>query len=439
MCDTVVALGNTTKDGSILFAKNSDRQPNEPLLLIHEPKKTYPKHSTLRCTYIEIDQVEETHEIYMVKPSWMWGCEMGTNEHGLTIGNEAVFTKEKVNKVGLLGMDLVRLALERCTESEEAIHCITELLAKYGQGGNCGYEKPFTYHNSFLICDKTSAWILETAGNYWAAEKVKDIRAISNRLTIGENYDLAHPELISHAIEKGWHKKGEPFHFAKSYSDFLYTKLSGSFERASCAENILQTKKGEITADTMKEVLRSHHSEESIHIHAFSVKSICMHAGFIYGDQTTGSYIISLNENSPMVGWVTGSSATCISIFKPILFTENTNPFFREDDPSALHFWLIREKIHRLLMKAPEDIITNYNEERKEIEASINDLIHKNAIQTAWGLERGFVEKYLQLLEPYDNNPIKGNIYYKYYWNNQNKRLYNKHEKFFVNKTDVLV
>src|SRR5690625_5969891 len=108
----------------------------------------------------------------------------------------------------------------------------------------------------------------------------------------------------------------------------------------------------------MKEVLRSHHSEESIHIHAFSVKSICMHAGFIYGDQTTGSYIISLNENSPMVGWVTGSSATCISIFKPILFTENTNPFFREDDPSALHFWLIREKIHRLLMKAPEDIIT---------------------------------------------------------------------------------
>src|SRR5690625_7471103 len=118
MCDTVVALGNTTKDGSILFAKNSDRQPNEPLLLIHEPKKTYPKHSTLRFTYIEIDQVEETHEIYMVKPSWMWGSAMGTNEQGLTIGNEAGFTKERVNKVGLFGMDLVRVGLEGCTQSE---------------------------------------------------------------------------------------------------------------------------------------------------------------------------------------------------------------------------------------------------------------------------------------------------------------------------------
>src|SRR5690625_6145279 len=119
----------------------------------------------------------------------------------------------------------------------------------------------------------------------------------------------------------------------------------------------------------MKEVLRSHHSEESIHIHAFSVKSICMHAGFIYGDQTTGSYIISLNENSPMVGWVTGSSATCISIFKHILFTETTNPFFRAADPSALHFSLIREKIQRLFMKAQEDNTKTNTDERKEREA----------------------------------------------------------------------
>src|SRR5690625_7987614 len=99
----------------------------------------------------------------MVKPSWMWGCEMGTNEHGLTIGNEAVFTNEKVNKIGLLGMDLVRLARERCTESEEAIHCITELLAEYGQCGNGGYEILFNYYNSFLIYYMTFAWNLESA------------------------------------------------------------------------------------------------------------------------------------------------------------------------------------------------------------------------------------------------------------------------------------
>lgn len=64
-----------------------------------------------QCTYIEIPQVEKTYAVILSKPAWMWGAEMGANECGVCIGNEAVWTKlngpdDEVER--LLGMDLLR-------------------------------------------------------------------------------------------------------------------------------------------------------------------------------------------------------------------------------------------------------------------------------------------------------------------------------------------
>jgi secernin len=128
MCDTIVALGNRTADGIALFAKNSDREPNEGQYLEWIPRTSHPPGATVRCTYQEIPQVEETYAVLLSRPFWMWGCEMGLNEHGVVIGNEAVFTKEPYAKTGLLGMDMMRLALERSTDARQALDLIIELL-----------------------------------------------------------------------------------------------------------------------------------------------------------------------------------------------------------------------------------------------------------------------------------------------------------------------
>lgn len=67
-----------------------------------------------------------------------------------------------------------RLGLERADTAEKAVDVITELLEQYGQGGSCMEDEcGFTYHNSFLISDRTEAWLLETSGKHWAAERVK--------------------------------------------------------------------------------------------------------------------------------------------------------------------------------------------------------------------------------------------------------------------------
>lgn len=63
----------------------------------------------LQCTYIEVEQVWKTNAVILSRPSWLWGAEMGANEHGVCIGNEAVWTKEPVGEgEALLGMDLLR-------------------------------------------------------------------------------------------------------------------------------------------------------------------------------------------------------------------------------------------------------------------------------------------------------------------------------------------
>jgi dipeptidase len=105
MCDTIVIV----RPDRVLFAKNSNRDPNEAQLLDWQPRHEHDAGTIQRCT--------------------------GANEHHVVIGNEAVFTNQKYRKTGLTGMDLVRLGLERAATAREAVDVITELLERHGQGG----------------------------------------------------------------------------------------------------------------------------------------------------------------------------------------------------------------------------------------------------------------------------------------------------------------
>ena len=225
MCDTFAAMPSATMDGSVLFGKNSDREPNEAQALEYYPPEKYKAGTELKATYITIPQAEETYGVLLSRPFWMWGAEIGANDRGVVIGNEAVWTKMPLNKKdGLTGMDLLRLALERGGTAQEALYVIVQMLEDYGQGGICGYQdKKMAYHNSYILADPKEAWVLETAAHLWAARKVREFASISNGLTIGEEIDLQHPRLIQTARKKGWLKKGETFHFSNCLSDWFYT------------------------------------------------------------------------------------------------------------------------------------------------------------------------------------------------------------------------
>ncbi|MGH9017975.1 MAG: C69 family dipeptidase, partial [Acidimicrobiales bacterium] len=159
MCDTFCVLG----DGVSLFAKNSDRPPSEPQVVGSFPRR--PAGPGLRTQYLEIEDAGAAATV-LSRPTWLWGAEHGLNEHGVAIGNEMIFTADDPGPAppALIGMDLVRLGLERGRSAEEALDAMTSLLDRHGQGGIGDEIHGLAYWSSFLVVDPAAAWVLETSG-----------------------------------------------------------------------------------------------------------------------------------------------------------------------------------------------------------------------------------------------------------------------------------
>lgn len=373
MCDTFVALRDSTLNGNVIFGKNSDRDPNEAQLLVSIPAEDYPEGSRVKCTYIDIPQIRHTNQIFLSKPFWIWGAEMGANEHGVVIGNEAVFSKESAGKHGLIGMDFLRLALERGNTAETAMQTIIELLEQYGQGGNCAMSHKLYYHNSFLIADRQDAWILETVGRRWIARKVVKYASISNIFTIGEEWDLASPDLVDYAVRRGWCRKGETFNFSRCYSDFVYTHFADGRSRQRCTSGLLRAKDGAFAIQDAFSILRSHGDVADgkwSPDHGLLGAEVCMHAGFgpVRGSQSTGSLVAEIDPQRLGL-WSTATSTPCLSPFKPIwldagLPDMGPAPTGKYDPKS---YWWQHERLQR-------EVIRDYSSRSKKIVAERDQL-----------------------------------------------------------------
>ncbi len=389
MCDTLVALSNSTEDGNVVFGKNSDRPQAEAQLITYNPRTSYQKGEEVSCTYITIPQTRETAAVYMSQPFWMFGCEMGSNEHGVVIGNEAVYSKEDYHESGLLGMDLLRLGLERGKSAKEALNVIANLLEKYGQGGSCAYDQQgWLYHNSFLIADSQEAYVLDTADRWWIAEAVKDIRSISNNLSIRGKGDMRRKGIIQHAIEKGYCKDDDDFDFAFIFSDPQIPSTFTSNMRDGCTSIMLAENRKKINSSLMMEFLREHDV------------GICMHGSF----QSTSSQVSHVKKDSnKSVHWFTGGSLPCLNIFKPYIFPLDGQKFtalkpgpYTELNPTW--FWSRHKEFIRPYKKRsikPEK--QAYLERIKEIEISL--IVDEKEIsnQATTLSENESMKKYLDL------------------------------------------
>ena len=288
MCDTLCALPAATASGTTLFGKNSDRPPDEPQDLEWHPARR--DTGPLRTTYLEIEpSPRETIGVLGSRPRWMWGFEHGINEAGLAVGNEAVYTTldPRPFPPALVGMDLVRLALERAADAASGVEVVVGLLDRYGQGGG-GHEggrRP--YWSSFLLADSGAAYVVETSGTDVAVEEVEDRRAVSNRTTIG------------------W------FDEACGVRSPVQARVVDP--RLDASRAFLAT--GTLTVESVQEHLRRH-------VGGADGWTICMHAD---GEATTASMVVPLAPSGPRVAHVL-LGQPCRSLYVPVVVGEDLGP-----------------------------------------------------------------------------------------------------------------
>jgi secernin len=311
-CDTLVATAAVTADRSVIFAKNSDRLPDECQHLRIYPAREWEKGATVRCQYVSLPHVRRTFRVLGSQPFWLWGFEHGVNERGVVIGNEAIWTKAPRQQVGLLGMDLIRLGLERGGTSREALDVMTALLEKHGQGGSPRHNDPKAacYDSSFILADPGEAWVLETSGRDWVARRIQGVYSISNAPCLGADFDLASGALRG--------RKG--LDFARDLGEYTEHPQTSGKTRCKRSRQLLEERAGRIGVADMMTMLRDHGGAAEAKRPGDFGPTLCFHPGT---GQTAASMVAHLHKDG-VIAWCS-LVTPCISVFLPF-FVDGSVP-----------------------------------------------------------------------------------------------------------------
>ena len=338
MCDSLVVVA---PGQPVWLGKNSDRAPDEVQLVERHPAAEHPEGGILRATHVALAQARATAEVILSRPRGMWGCEMGVSARGVAIANEAVFARLPPAERGLTGMDLQRLALERAGSAADALEILIALLARHPQGGPCDAHDHLRYSSSFLIADAGEAWVLETAGELWAAQRVSGVRTISNAYSIDADFDRIHPRAFEVARARGLCRGAADFGFARCFASPFFRVMSGGEVRRACTRDLL-TRAGALGPAAIAAVLRDHGGRAPHE--GWRMLMPCAHASWLptrTSGQTTASMIVRLDADGPRV-WATGTSSPCLSVFKLLAFGA--------DAPGGEALWWRHERLHRLVL-----------------------------------------------------------------------------------------
>jgi secernin len=365
MCDTMYAGPAAAGEGRAWFAKNSDRHPAEPQALCLVPRVEAGFRSAAGAGRGDGAAGPGPGLAFALsKPSWMAGGEMGLNEKGVAIGNEAVFSRFKAHKDGILGMDILRSALATSSTPEEARDYICGLVESQDQGGNGAFKGSLVYSNSFIVAGPGVGYVVETAGRRWAWRSTESIATISNAYSIEEDYkrlDVRTRKEIAPVNERAAcsdeadpGRKGHKESWREHVQSRFYLRFTKGDSRRERTTAALRSAAPAVGMAAILGALRDHGAGRP---GAAGMAVPCLHeAGFPIKSTSTASMAVEYLPPSPgalALLWFTGCPHPCLSVFVPVLLVSGeffplwTGYDYAEGATASYDFWERRRALHR--------------------------------------------------------------------------------------------
>jgi hypothetical protein len=333
-CDLVVALGRATVDGHTLFGHNSGQPPGEGQALCLVPGRHHAFGEKVQTQFLELPQARETLRVLASQARGRWGYQHGVNEHGLAAGAVPLRTRLSREQPGLTGPDLVRLVLERCQSSAQAVQLLTDLISRHGQGGGKPLGPPDEqrahgpawagWDHAFLLADAREAFAVEASGPCWVYQQVQEIRALSGLCTVRQDWDRISPGLAGRAIDEGWWPgDGSKLDFAGAVG---LGDADSALRRWGRATLLLGQQNGHIDTGFVRRLLGDHYEGCADEVDPTAgggpdagPAPLCRHQGGRGGAVTAASLVVALAEARRClpIAWC-AFGPPCLSVYFPV-------------------------------------------------------------------------------------------------------------------------
>ena len=267
---------------------------------------------------VKVPQARQTFAVLGIQPTGEWGFTHGVNEHKLAIGVTQWQSRLPAEQAALSGHDLVRLALERGRSAHHAVEVLTDLLEHHApdttEGAN-GYI--------FLIADANEAFVLETAGHYWALLECSHTRVVTDAAMIRQDWQRLAPGLASHVIEKGWWQDdGSKLDFIRCLGDSA-EKCKLAHKRWGHASLALTQQQGAIDAHFLRRMLADHFTQNRDALPGAKAMTLAT------------SFVIELPKSDvPMLAWVALGTPR-VALYFPLCLTGDLPGAFAEGTPES--------------------------------------------------------------------------------------------------------